>query len=184
MSRIRKWADLSGCWLLDWGRKSGVYFIIGMLVCWLTLNAMAGPGVSVSEQAEAEGPQFSDPKFLDVKSTINRNRNCPSQTQPWVWRTLNDKGTLWKEGDGDKTVQAMPLRGIVAPFLAPNGNFILTLPSSEVPDPESGGWLYRTVRIEQCSFLPTQIGSIFGNRVIPSKDVPVSFVGNSHEPAK
>lgn len=185
MTMIRKWADVSGCWLLDWARKSGLYFVIGMLVCWLTLNAMAGPGVVVIEQVEAEGPQFSDPTTLDIVSTIHRNRACPSQTQRWIWRKLNDKGSVWHEGDGEWSEQAIPLVSTVMPFLSESRKLILTLPAPNIPDPQNGGWMFRSVTTEHCSFMPTQIGELFGARVFRSRDIPVNFVGAAHpEPPK
>ena len=177
MTAIRKWADVSGCWLLGWARARGLYFLLGMFLAWCIVNVMAGPGVVIIDQVEAEGPQFSDPSTLDIVTTIKRNRPCPSQTQRWVWRKLNDKGTLWHDGDGEWSEQAIPLVSTVMPFLSDSKKLTLTLPAPNIPDPEHGGWMFRSVTTEHCSFLPTQIGELFGARMFRSKDIPVNFVG-------
>ena len=125
----------------------------GMFVAWVTINVMAGPGVVVRDQSEAEGPQFSDANTLDLVSTIRRNRVCPSQTQRWVWR--------WTVYKGKRAQQAVPLAGTDLPFLAEDGTFILTIPTGNIPDAQSGEWYFRSVTAEQCGFLPAYIGQFF-----------------------
>lgn len=167
------------CSLGRWLRRSGFYLLAGMAVAWLVVNLNAGPGVIVLDQAEAEGPQFSDPETLDLVSEVHRRRVCPAQTQRWVWR--------WTMYRGRRAQQAVPLEATENPFLAEDGTFILTIPAHRVPNPVNGGWMFRSVTAERCAFLPTWLGwlsGLFGPRMFRSPDVPVNFIGRSHEAAE
>lgn len=152
-----------------------------MLLCWLWLNFGDKPGVIIIDQTEAEGPQFSDPNTLDIVTRATRTRVCPSETQRWVWRKLNDRDLPWHDGDGEWHPQAIPLLSTVNPFLADDGRrLVMTLPSVHIPDRESGEWMFRSVTTERCGFLPTHISEWFGSRVFRSRDVPVNFIGGAH----
>ncbi len=177
---LKEWVQRSGVWAIEWARYSGLWVLGGMVLCWCILNAMAGPGVVIVDQVEAEGPQFSDPSTLDIVTTVKRNRACPSQTQRWVWRKLNSKGMPWHEGDGEWSEQAIPITSTVMPFLSDSRKLILTVPAMGVPDPEHGGWMFRSVTVEHCSFLPSQVAELFGSRMFRSKDIPVNFTGAAH----
>ena len=158
-----------------WLRRSGLWLLAGILLAWIAFNAIAGPGVTVTGQEEAEGPQFSDPRTLDLVSEVHRRRVCPAQTQRWVWR--------WTTYRGRRAQQAVPLASTEMPFLADDGTFILTIPAGAVPDAEDGGWMFRSVTEERCPFLPTWLGwfdGVFGPRMYRSPDQPVNFVGEPH----
>lgn len=158
---------------LGWARHRATWLFVGCLGAWLVININAGPGVTVVAREEAEGPQFSDPGTLDLVTEVRRRQVCPSQTQRWAWRWITYKGR--------RAQQAVPLEATQMPFLAEDGTLVLTIPATGIPDPQAGGWLYRTVTSEQCSFLPVWFSGMFGARVYRSPDMPVNFVGAPHE---
>ncbi len=131
------------------------------------------PGVSVIDEGEAIGPQFSDPDTLDLVFDIHRKRACPSTTQRWVWH--------WVDYRGRRGKRAIPLDNTVMPFLEENGLLIITVPVRGVEDP-SDNWFERSVTNEQCpllpAYMPSWLATVFHtNNVFRSVDHPVNFVG-------
>ena len=149
-----------------------LWVLVGMGATWVIINLSAGPGVVITKEEEAEGPQFSDASTLDLVLHVNRSRACPSQTQRWIWR--------WADYRGERVQQVMALPSTTNPFLADSKVLVLTLPASGVPEPETGKWFFRSVTTEQCGFLPTWASGLFGGRMFRSPDVPVNFVGAPH----
>ncbi len=160
--------------LWAWVRRSGLYLAGGVAIAILFVNLNAGPGVTVLDEAEAEGPQFTDPGTLNLVSHVRRSRVCPSQTQRWVWR--------WVDYRGGRAQQLVPLTGTDMPFLAADGPVILSIPADRIPDAQHGAWFFRSVTAEQCSFLPGWLSGLFGPRVFRSPDLPVVFPARADAP--
>ncbi len=159
------WARIQRAWLS---------LIIGAVSMLAIVNLTASNGVTITDQEEAVGPQFSDPNTLDLFSKVRANSYCPILTQHYVWRNIG----LYK---GVPSIQIVPLANTVAPFIAPNGGVLVTLDAHLVPDKEMGGWQHRQTSIETCPWLPTIISNWFSPRLKRSPDKPVNFIGAEHD---
>ena len=149
-----------------------VSIAVGGLGMWFAINLSNGAALVVLKQAEADGPQFSDPNQLDIVTKFHRNRVCPSVTQRFVWR--------WTKYGNDEAQQIIPLQGTALPFFADSQTTILTIPNPGVPD-INDHWFFRSVTQEQCAWVPNFVSEWLGTHLFRSADVPVNFVGDPHE---